>query len=79
MLDKDLVDEIIGVGNDDAINLTRRLALEEGLFAGISRARRWSLPRGHRRPENAGKLMVVVFPSSGERYLSTVLFADLAD
>jgi cysteine synthase A len=80
VLDLDLVDEIIGVGNDDAINLSRRLAREEGLLVGISSgAAVWAALQLARRPENTGKLIVVVLPSFGERYLSTALFADLAD
>jgi cysteine synthase A len=80
VLDEDLVDEIITVGNDDALNLARRLALEEGLLVGISSGAAVvaALQVAH-RPENKGKLVVVVLPSSGERYLSTVLFSDLAD
>jgi cysteine synthase len=80
VLDEDLVDEIITVGNDDALNLARRLALEEGLLVGISSgAAVVAALQVDRRPENKGKLVVVVLPSSGERYLSTVLFSDLAD
>ena len=77
---QDLVDEVITVGNDDALNLARRLALEEGLLVGISSgAAVVAALQVARRPENKGKLVVVVLPSSGERYLSTVLFSDLAD
>jgi cysteine synthase A len=80
VLDEDLVDEIITVGNDDALNLARRLASEEGLLVGISSgAAVVAALEVARRPENEGKLVVVVLPSSGERYLSTVLFSDLAD
>jgi cysteine synthase A len=80
VLDEDLIDEIIAVGNDDALNLARRLAQEEGLLVGISSGAAVvaALQVAH-RPENKGKLVVVVLPSSGERYLSTVLFSDLAD
>ena len=80
VLDEDLVDEIITVGNDDALDLARRLAIEEGLLVGISSgAAVVAALQVARRPENKGKLVVVVLPSSGERYLSTVLFSDLAD
>ena len=80
VLDQDLVDEVITVGNDDALDLARRLALEEGLLVGISSgAAVVAALQVARRPENKGKLVVVVLPSSGERYLSTVLFSDLAD
>jgi cysteine synthase len=80
VLDEDLIDEIITVGNDDALNLARRLATEEGLLVGISSgAAVVAALEVARRPENEGKQVVVVLPSSGERYLSTVLFSDLAD
>ena len=80
MLDLGLVDEIITVENEDALNLARRLATEEGLLVGISSgAAVWAALEVARRPENAGKLVVVVLPDFGERYLSTVLFSDLSD
>ena len=78
VLRRDLIDEIVTVGNDDAGVTTRRLAKEEGILAGISSgAAAWAALEVARRPENSGKLIVVVFPDTGERYLSTWLFQEL--
>jgi len=74
----DLADEIIRVTNEDAGTMARRLASEEGILAGISSgAAVWAALEVARRTENQGKLIVVVLPDTGERYLSTWLFQDL--
>jgi len=75
VLRTDLVDEIIKVTNEDAGEMTRRLAKEEGILAGISSgAATWAALEVARRPTSEGKLIVVVLPDTGERYLSTWLF-----
>lgn len=77
VLRMDLVDEIIKVTNEDAGIMTRRLANEEGILAGISSgAAAWAALEVAKRPENKGKLMVVILPDTGERYLSTWLFQE---
>jgi cysteine synthase A len=78
ILNTKVYDEIVRVKNDDALTTARRLASEEGLMVGISSgAAVWSALEVAKRPENAGKLIVVVIPSFGERYLSTVLYQHL--
>jgi len=78
VLDMSVLDETIVVSNDDAGVMARRLCREEGILAGISGGGAvWAAREVARRPENAGKLIVVVIPDSGERYLSTWLFEDL--
>jgi cysteine synthase len=80
VLNTGIYDEIIRVKNDDAFTMARRMAREEGLLVGISSgAATWAALEVARRRENAGKLIVVIIPSFGERYLSTTLFADLAE
>jgi cysteine synthase A len=79
VLRTELIDEIVTVENADAVAMTRRLAREEGVLAGISSgAAVWAAVQVAKRPENAGKLIVVVIPSTGERYLSTPTYAELA-
>ena len=79
ILRKDLIDEIITVSNEDAGITARRLAREEGILAGISSgAATWAAVKVAQRPENKGKLIVVILPDTGERYLSTWLFQEPA-
>ena len=80
VLNTKVYDEIIRVKADDAFDIARRLAKEEGLLVGISSgAATWAALQVAKRPENKGKLIVVIIPSFGERYLSTALFAHLAE
>jgi cysteine synthase len=80
ILNTKIYDEIVRVKNDDAMDIARRMAREEGILVGISSgAAVWAALQVARRDENKGKLIVVIIPSFGERYLSTPLFAGLAD
>ncbi len=80
ILNTDVIDEIVQVSNDEAFAMARRVAAEQGLLVGISAgAALTAAQRLAERSENAGKLIVVIIPSNGERYLSTALFADLRE
>jgi cysteine synthase A len=77
ILNREIIDEIVKVSNDDAGITARRLAREEGILAGISSgAATWGALQAAGRPENKGKLIVVILPDTGERYLSTWLFQE---
>jgi len=80
VLETELIDEIIQVADNDAIEMARRLAGEEGLLAGISSgAAAWAAAQLAARPEYAGKVIVAIFPSAAERYISTALYDDVRE
>jgi len=75
VLNVEIIDEIILVSNDDALETARQLAVKEGILGGISSgAAMWAASHLSQRPENEGKTIVVIFPDTGERYISTEMF-----
>lgn len=75
VLNVEIIDEIIQVSNDDAMETTRELAVEEGILVGVSSgAAMWAAIQLSQRPENEGKTIVVILPDTGERYISTEMF-----
>jgi cysteine synthase A len=80
ILDRDVIDEVVDVEFDDSLRVARELATREGLLVGMSSgAAVWAALEVAKRPENAGKNIVVIVPDTGERYLSTALFEDLRE
>jgi len=80
VLDRDVIDEVVDVEFDDSLRVARELAAKEGLLVGMSAgAAVWAALEVAKRPENAGKNIVVIVPDTGERYLSTALFEDLRE
>jgi cysteine synthase A len=80
ILDTSVYDEVLDCPTDEAVSYARRAATEEGLLVGISSgAALWGAAQVAKRPEFAGKIIVVIIPSFGERYLSTILYSDLMD
>lgn len=80
ILDKNVYDEVLDAPNEEAIKYARRAGAEEGILAGISSgAALWAVSQVAKKPEFEGKIIVVIIPSFGERYLSTVLYQDLME
>jgi cysteine synthase A len=76
-LNLDVIDDVVLVSNEDAFRWARRAANEEGILCGISSgAALWAADRIARMPENKGKVIVVILPSGGDRYISTPLFTE---
>ena len=77
VLNRQIIDEVLTVSNDDAFATARELARSEGILCGISSgAAAWAAREVARRPENAGKIIIVILPDTGERYLSTALLLE---
>jgi len=75
VLNVEIIDEIIQVSNDDAMEVTRELAVKEGILVGVSSgAAMWAAIQLSERQENEGKTIVVILPDTGERYISTEMF-----
>ena len=80
ILDRDVLDEVVDVEFEDSLRVARELAAREGLLVGMSSgAAVWAALEVAKRPENAGKTIVVIIPDTGERYLTTALFEDLRE